>query len=57
MLLMLENVSQAPTLRSRDFAREQRDAAAANGNRRDARKWDSELRKWEKLIAQYGMDR
>lgn len=44
-------------LRDRDFAQEQRDAAIASGNKKDARKWDSELRKWEKLIAQYGLDR
>ena len=33
------------------------DEAHANGNKKDIRSWESMLRKLDKLMADYGMDR
>jgi hypothetical protein len=45
------------TLRNRQIAQERKDVALAAGDQKEARRWASELRKLDKLIARYRLDR
>ena len=45
------------TLRLRDQAAKFLDEARAAGDRREVRTWEAELRKFDKLIATYGLNR
>lgn len=52
----IERLARA-TLRDRGIAVVEMEKALANGKRKDAISWGSEIRKLDKLIAQYGLDR
>jgi hypothetical protein len=45
------------SLKMREEARQCLDAALAKGDRKEARSWASMLRKLNKLIAEYGIER
>jgi hypothetical protein len=43
-------------LDKRDWVAARIEEARRSGSRQEARQWAAELRKWEKLIAQYGLE-